>query len=277
MGKLFQKSCGAGVVLRVMAIRIFLIVGVLVLLGGTSAQARPLDVLFVGNSYVYVNNLPEVFAKVAAGAGLESPHVTVHAPGGQTLAGAATNAELLKILERQFDVIILQEQSQIPAKAEVDLRVRRSFLDACQWFSGHVHQHYPNTRVVLYQTWARHPSVWTTQPKEVEGCGANPEEMQKRLSRWYAEAGQLIGARVAPVGDAWLANYHDAHPLMLHAADGSHPAPAGTYLAALVLVGTVYDIPPVTSYAGPFSSDSKDRIHLVALASQALGKSHGKP
>jgi len=272
MGKLFQKSCGAGVVLRVMAIRIFLIVGVLVLLGGTSAQARPLDVLFVGNSYVYVNNLPEVFAKVAAGAGLESPHVTVHAPGGQTLAGAATNAELLKILERQFDVIILQEQSQIPAKAEVDLRVRRSFLDACRWLSGHVHQHYPNTKFVLYQTWARHLSAWTTQPKEVEGCGANPDEMQMRLSRWYAEAGQLIGARVAPVGDAWRANYHDAHPQMLHVADGSHPSPAGTYLAALVLVGAVYDIAPVTSYAGPFSSDSKDRARLVALASQTLGK-----
>ena len=236
-----------------------------------------LDVLFVGNSYVYVNNLPEVFVRVAAGAGIESPHVTVHAPGGQTLAGAATNAELLKILEHQFDVIILQEQSQIPAKAETNLPVRRSFLDSCRWLSGRVHQHYPNTRFVLYQTWARHLSAWTTQPKEVEGCGANPEEMQKRLSRWYAEAGQLIGARVAPVGDAWLANYHDAHPLILHAPDGSHPSPAGTYLAALVLVGAVYDIAPVTSYAGPFPADSKDRIHLVALASQVLGKEHGKP
>ena len=272
-----SKDCSAGVVLRIAAIRIILIAGALVWLGGASALARPLDVLFVGNSYVYVNNLPEIFVRVATGAGQESPHVTVHAPGGQTLAGAVTNAELLKILERQFDVIILQEQSQIPAKADVDLRVRRSFLDACQWFSGHVHQHCPNTRVVLYQTWARHPSVWTTQPKEVEGCGANPDEMQKRLSRWYAEAGQLIGARVAPVGDAWLANYHEAHPLMLHAADGSHPSPAGTYLAALVLVGTVYDIAPVTGYTGPFPSDSKDRARLVALASQALGKKPGKP
>ena len=272
MGKIFPKGCGAGVVLRAIAIRIFLIAGAFVWLAAAGAFARPLEVLFVGNSYVYGNNLPEVFVRVAVGAGLESPHITVHAPGGQTLAGAATNAELLKILERQFDVIILQEQSQIPAKAEADLRVRRSFLDACRSLSGRVHQHYPNTRVVLYQTWARHLSVWTSQPKEVEGCGANPDEMQMRLSRWYAEAGRLIGARIAPAGDAWRANYHDAHPQMLHVADGSHPSPAGTYLAALVLVGAVYDIAPVTSYAGPFSSDSKDRARLVALASQALGK-----
>jgi hypothetical protein len=271
-----SKVCGARVVLRVIAIRIFLIAGAFVWLAAAGAFARPLDVLFVGNSYVYVNNLPEVFARMAIGAGQESPHVTVHAPGGQTLAGACANAELLKLLERQFDVIILQEQSQIPAKAEVDLRVRRTFLDACRWLSGHVHQHYPNTTIVLYQTWARHSSAWT-QPKEVEGCGANPDEMQKRLSRWYAEAGRLIGARVAPVGDAWLANYHEAHPLMLHAVDGSHPSPAGTYLTALVLVGVVYDIAPVTSYTGPFPSNSKDREHLVALASQALGKEPGKP
>jgi hypothetical protein len=239
--------------------------------------ARPLDVLFVGNSYVYVNNLPEVFVRVAIGAGQESPHVTVYAPGGQTLAGACADAALLKIMEQRFDVIILQEQSQIPAKAEVDPRLRRTFLDACRRLSGHVHQLYPNTRFVLYQTWARHSSAWTTQPKEVEGCGANPDEMQKRLSRWYAEASRLIGARVAPVGDTWLANYRDAHPLMLHAADGSHPAPAGTYLTALVLVGVVYDIAPITSYPGPFPPDSKDRVHLVALASQVLGKVPGKP
>jgi hypothetical protein len=276
MGKIFPKGCGAGVVLRAIAIRIFLIAGAFVWLAAAGAFARPLEVLFVGNSYVYGNNLPEVFVRVAVGAGLESPHITVHAPGGQTLAGAATNAELLKILDRQFDVIILQEQSQIPAKAEADLRVRRSFLDACRSLSGRVHQHDPNTTIVLYQTWARHSSVWK-QPKEVEGCGANPDEMQKRLSRWYAEAGRLIGARVAPVGDAWLANYHDAHPLMLHAADGSHPAPTGTYLAALVLVGTVYDIAPVTRYPGPFNSDSKDRVQLEALASKTLGKVPGKP
>ena len=258
--------------LRIAAIKIFLIVGALVWLGGASALARPLDVLFVGNSYVYVNNLPEVFARVAAGAGQESPHVAVYAPGGQTLAGAAANAALLKILEQRFDVIILQEQSQIPAKAEADIWLWRSSLDACRKLSNQILQRFPGTRIVLYQTWARHLSVWTTQLKEVEGCGANPDEMQMRLSRWYAEAGQLIGARVAPVGDAWRANYHDAHPLMLHVADGSHPSPAGTYLAALVLVGAVYDSAPVTSYAGPFSSDSKDRARLVALASQTLGK-----
>ena len=240
-------------------------------------MARPLEVLFVGNSYVYVNNLPEVFARVAAGAGIESPHVAVHAPGGQSLAGDCTDAALLKIMEHRFDVIILQEQSQIPAKAEADLRLRRSFLDSCRWLSGHVQQRYPDTKIVLYQTWARHYSAWTTQPKEVEGCGANPEEMQKRLRRWYAEAGRLVGARVAPVGDTWLANYHDTQPLLLHSADGSHPSPAGTYLAALVLVGAVYDIAPVTSYPGPFSPDGKERAHLVALASQALGKKPGNP
>jgi hypothetical protein len=266
------KPSGAGVVLRGTALRILLIVGALMWLGGTGAGARPLDVLFVGNSYVYVNNLPEVFARVAAGAGQESPHLTMYAPGGQTLAGACVNATLLKILEQRFDVVILQEQSLIPAMAELDLRLRRASLDACRKLSNQIRPRYPGTTIILYQTWARHASAWAMQPKEVAGCGANPEEMQRRLSRWYAEAGRLIGARVAPVGDAWMANYHDAHPLMLHAADGSHPSPAGTYLAALVLVGTVYDIPPVTNYAGPFSSDQKGRAQLVALASRALGK-----
>ena len=82
------------------------------------ASARPLEVLFVGNSYVYVNDLPGTFAKVAEGAGQEAPHVTMHAPGGQSLSGHCRDAGLLKKLETHFDVVILQEQSQMPALAE---------------------------------------------------------------------------------------------------------------------------------------------------------------
>ncbi len=73
------------------AIRL-LAVGLAVMLAplaiGTEAE-RPLDVLFVGNSYTYVNDLPGTFSRVAAGAGHPAPVVTMHAPGGQTPSDSA--------------------------------------------------------------------------------------------------------------------------------------------------------------------------------------------
>ena len=245
--------------------------GLFLFVGIAGVCARPLEILFVGNSYVYVNNLPDVFTKVAAGAGLEPPHVAMHAPGGQTLTGHCSDANLMKILAGHFDVVILQEQSEIPAMAETNLPLRKSFIGACQRLSNIIHQQHPDTKIVLFQTWARHASAWK-RPQDVANLGSNADEMQARLSRWYAEAGRQISARVAPVGDAWRANYHSSEPALLHDADGSHPSPAGTYLTALVLVGVVYDTQITTRYTGPFSETAPVRLRILALTNQALRK-----
>jgi hypothetical protein len=229
----------------------------------SGALARPLEVLFIGNSYVSVNNLPEVFAQIAAGASQEAPHVVMHAPGGQTLAGHCRDASLMKKLEAGFDVVILQEQSQLPAFAEVNPAVRRQFLESGQWLAKHIRQRRPDTRIILYQTWARHASAWQQKPGPGE-LGANAEEMQTRLSRWYREAARLCNATVAPVGEAWRANYHEAQPVMLHAADASHPTYPGTYLAALVLAKTIYDPSLVTTYHGPLAPETARQLQKLA-------------
>ena len=64
-------------ILQTKRMRILLCAGIFLLAGLAGTCARPLEILFVGNSYVYVNNLPEVFAKAAAGAGLEPQVVAV--------------------------------------------------------------------------------------------------------------------------------------------------------------------------------------------------------
>lgn len=249
--------------------RFFLAV-LLPVLAGPGAFARPLDVLFVGNSYVYVNNLPEVFRQVAAGAAQEAPRVVSHASGGQTLAGHGQDAALLKKLEAPYDVVILQEQSQLPALAETDRTARQQFLEACTGLAGYIHQRQPATRIILFQTWARHRQAWLQAPG-AGALGANPEEMQARLHRWYAEAARQCGAEVAPVGDLWRDNYRRAQPLMLHASDGSHPAMAGTYLAALVLVSVVYAIPPTTHDDGSLPPETARQLRALVQAHPGLG------
>ena len=70
------------------------------------------------------------------------------------------------------------------------------------------------------------------------------------------------------MGDVWLANYQRPHPVMLHVEDGSHPAPAGTYLTALVLESVIYQIPAITRFGG--SLDPGTALRLQALVRSVL-------
>ena len=243
----------------------------------SAVSARPLKVLFIGNSYVYVNDLPKIFQQVAVGAGQEAPEIRMHAPGGQTLAGHVRDQALQKILREPCDVVVLQEQSQIPAIAETSAPVRQMFFESCQALTHAIRRVHPAVRVVFYQTWARHPSAWLSAKAPVD-LGADAVDMQARLSRWYAEAARRASGEVAPVGDAWQANYRSPHPVMLHAQDGSHPTVAGTYLAALVLVSVVYQVPPETQFDGPLPPQVAAHLRMLAttVAAPEAGSKQGR-
>jgi hypothetical protein len=74
-----------------------------------------LRILFVGNSYTYVNDLPGMFAQLAK-AGGRRVETGMVAPGGWTLSAHAGSAETLsKLKSSKWDVVVLQEQSQVPA------------------------------------------------------------------------------------------------------------------------------------------------------------------
>jgi hypothetical protein len=78
-------------------------------------------------------------------------------------------------------------------------------------------------RTVLFLTWARK---------------AEPDQ-QEDLNYGYDSIARELGAVLAPVGPAWQ-KVRAEHPnLELYISDGSHPSPAGSYLAAGVLVNSI--------------------------------------
>lgn len=72
-------------------------------------------VLFIGNSYIYTNNLPHLIAQMANSTGDQFLHDS-NTPGGYTLKQHSTNATTLsKINQGNWDFVILQDQSQYPS------------------------------------------------------------------------------------------------------------------------------------------------------------------
>ena len=74
-----------------------------------------LRVLFVGNSLTYQNDLPRMIAALAKSRGHDMQY-EVYAPGGYRLSQHAADAKLFEKIDRgSWDVVVLQEQSQMPA------------------------------------------------------------------------------------------------------------------------------------------------------------------
>jgi hypothetical protein len=192
--------------------------------------AAPTRVLFVGNSYTEVNDLPgrlvAVVESLAGSGALAVESVTV---GGATLAiHLATTGAREAIRRGGWSYVVLQGQSLEPV---LD---RAGFLSAAAALAAEVSA--VGAVPVFYETWARRAgdAVYAG-----EWSGGTPEALQAGLREAYAAAATAAGGLLAPVGDAWEATLA-AHPeLVLHASDGSHPTSAGTYLAACVFLAVL--------------------------------------
>lgn len=190
-------------------------------------------VLFLGNSYTDVNDLPHVFAELAASGG---EHVGTRkvAPGGEDLSGHLTRPETRAALDAgPWDVVVLQEQSQVPASEQLRSQAMepaaRSLVATIRALGA---------RPILLETWA-HRDGWP------ENGQADYGSMQAAIEASYLAVAGELGVPVAPAGAAWRMVRLESPGLDLWQPDGSHPTTAGTYLAACVLYATIFQRSPV--------------------------------
>jgi hypothetical protein len=122
-------------------------------------------------------------------------------------------------------------------------------------------------RTVLYATWPRHPqaSFYRTQ-LEVRSFA----DMASKVDGAYARLAGRFNASVAPVGRAFERALNEAPSMGLYRADGSHPTPAGSFLAACVLYGTLTGQDPRTTTYRPFNVTEHEAELAKQIAAEAL-------
>jgi len=212
-----------------------------------------MNVLFIGNSYTAVNDLPRLVAGLAR-AGRHPIAADSLAGGAMALCDHVAAAETARKLQsRKWAYVVLQEQSVLPALAGERDRwmypAVRTLAEAARA---------QGAEPVLYLTWPR---------KDIlrEFGFASLEAMQAALTEGYLAIGHEIGAPVAPVGPAWLAAMARAPGLGLWQPDGSHPSLAGSYLAACVLYATLFGESPAGLPAPPgIPPDGVSTLQAVA-------------
>jgi len=211
------------------------------------AASHTLNVVFIGNSLTYGNDLPGVLAKVAASA---TPSWTIsapanHLPGGSSLRSAWRSAKALDLVRNtKPDVVVLQDQSSGPDLGRYP-----------ELWHGWVRAY--GARSVFFMTWGKG-----------DFGGKLFKQTADKLQSAYLKAAAPLGATVAPVGTAWKQHYAKSS-LKLHSGDGLHPSPHGTYLAALVFFATLTGQAPTGLSTGGLNISAADAAALQKTALHA--------
>ena len=203
-------------------------------LDGTSAADSP-AVLFIGNSFTSVNDLPRTLARLTRSLG-GRVFADSYAPGGQTFEGHSKDPELLKkIQSRDWDFVVLQEQSQRPAFGQA--QVEAQTITPALRLAGLIRAAHPAAKVVFYETWGRKDGDQPNCKELPDIC--TYEGMQNRLDESYRLMALRSSGLLAPVGEAWARVRASSPSLELYSGDGIHPSTRGTYLAACVFCATL--------------------------------------
>ena len=189
-------------------------------------------VLFIGNSYTYVNDLPATFVQLA-GAGGHPVATDSVAEGGATLADAlASGATADKLAATKWGFVVLQEQSEIPSVAQFrDQQMYPAARSLVARIKG------AGATPLFFMTWA-HRDGWP------ENGMPDYLTMQRQIDAAYVTIAQQLGVPAAPVGFAWSTVHRTDPALTLWQDDGSHPTAAGTYLAACVFYAVIFHQSP---------------------------------
>lgn len=192
------------------------------------SQSGNRRVLFIGNSYTYSNNLPQMLYDAAKSTG-DTVIFDSSTPGGYTFQNHTTNSTTLtKIAAGNWDYVVLQEQSQLPSFT--DGEVASMVFPYARYLDSLINLQNPCAETVFFMTWGR-------KNGDATNCGVWPpvctyEGMDSLLNLRYRMMADMNDALVSPVGAVW--HYiRDNHPAIeLYSADESHPSLAGSYAAA---------------------------------------------
>jgi HEAT repeat protein len=194
------------------------------------AKAKELDVLFIGNSQIYFNDLPRIVEALAESAANDQPRIRAErfVAGGASLerlwnAGEGKGTARAKILEKKWDFVIVHEIFNVTSEG---------FTKFAPLFHDLIQKN--GAQTVLFCT----ASVSTMYPKGFH-----------ELHDLHIAMGKKLQAPVTAGGKAWLSYWGDMptaeERLALYDPDKAHPGKKGSYLYACTLYAVLTGHSPV--------------------------------
>jgi hypothetical protein len=205
-----------------------------------------LRVLFIGNSYIFYNNLPQMVSLLSDS--LNTKLICKKSTyGGSTLGDHWNSRKGLRtreILEKEkFDIVVIQDNSMWPLEhADSVSMFGKLFCDLIKS---------KKATPYIYNTWSREATPQT----------------QPAINKVYETLALETQSVLVPVGSIWAEAKIQKPATQLYFTDGSHPSPLGTFLIALCFVKKITGVLP-TKYATVYNYPAIDNesIRLMQVS-----------
>lgn len=225
--------------------------------GDEAVVWKNLKVLFVGNSFTFYSNVPELFRQIAQGAN-ESVTVESVTQGSWTLTKFADATDVYgKMVDDKlranddYDAVVLQEQSSRP------LINYNGFLTAAKALKDKIKSTQKSCKIYLYATWG--------YAEEANARNITIPQMEEQLRTAYTNVAAEIGATVSHVGKAFSKAYVENPAINLYFTDNKHPSYEGAFLSACVHVATLLNVNPVEStFTGELDEQTAATLKQIA-------------
>lgn len=214
------------------------------------------NILFVGNSHTYTNDLPRMVRDLARSMGDTALRVASVAEANYALSDHYATGVVHAALERSsWRWVVLQQGTSALPESQLHLQTW-----ARAW-APHIRT--AGAEPVFYQ-------IWPSSGRRFDAAAA-------LLS--YATAATVTEGILAPAGDAFTAALAATPPLDPYSGDGLHANREGTYLAAVVLIERMLGIQPesLPPRIPGGAADSARVRRLQAAARVALDRTPARP
>lgn len=218
-----------------------------------------MNILFLGNSLIFYNDLPKLFGDLATAAG-EDVFVDSVTRGSATMSHFAIESEPLGIrtrealASRQWDYVIIEPSRRITPFEDTVLAAE---TQAAQTLKALVESY--GAKIMLYAVWGNNTGnveVCTGEPPVMPVIGkrhitrADHEAFLRQVS--YRISSALDGAPIIQAGEAFERLIARDNSIDLYDPDLCHPSAAGSYLVACTAYATIFGKP---STAIPYTFD----------------------
>ncbi len=190
-------------------------------------------ILFIGNSYTYENEMPDIFEHLAISKG-KPVYVESCTKGKATWLIQSKRSKVFQtIKKKKWDYVILQGYSREMLASP--MAMKDTTLPALEKIMRAIEANDSRSKILFFMTWGYKKGY-----KPVAKANTF-EKMCNAVRDGYLKLKDRYHCPVVPVGMAWKDSRYKRPNLELHIDDGAHPNLYGSYLTASAFYAAIFN------------------------------------
>ncbi len=197
-----------------------------------ATNVEPIKILFIGNSFTHMNDMPSILQHMANKGG-QNALIEKNTQSGASFRVHSQRKDMYEAINsRQWDYVILQGYSRelSHSKEHIDTAT----VPFIQQITDSIFANNPCTNVLFYMTWGYENGF--AEREEIDDY----EKMADSIEVGYRYIGEKFGFPIVPVGMVWK-QVKDKSNIDLYAPDRAHPSKDGSYLIATTFYNAIFD------------------------------------